>query len=200
RTAVDANGNPLCPQISLAPDFNATFINVPVDGNVNSNDDVPSGTTYGTPMADAGNPGGGMITMNTDGTYTFVASTPGTYHYQVPVCIPDQSPPCPTNRLTITVIDNEDMTTNPPVANTDYGTLLSNSSINVATLANDAPGYPEANLVPGSVNITTPPTNGSTSINPGSGNITYTPNSGFVGKDSLMYQVCDDSSPALCAS
>src|SRR5690606_41006130 len=29
RTAVDANGNPLCPQISLAPDFNATFINVP---------------------------------------------------------------------------------------------------------------------------------------------------------------------------
>src|SRR5690606_2175183 len=95
RTAVDANGNPLCPQISLAPDFNATFINVPVDGNVNTNDDVPSGTTYGTPMADAGNPGGGMITMNTDGTYTFVASTPGTYHYQVPVCIPDQSPPCP---------------------------------------------------------------------------------------------------------
>lgn len=138
--------------------------------------------------------------MNSDGTYTFESSTPGTYHYQVPVCVPDEPTPCPTTRLTITVLDNTDPTTNPPVANTDYGTVLSNSSIEVATLANDAAGYPEASLVPSTVVILTSPSNGDATVDPVTGNITYTPDPGFVGQDMLMYQVCDDSDPALCAT
>lgn len=200
-TAVDGSGNPLCPQIRMNPDFNVTNINVPVDGNVNTNDDVPAGTTYGTPVADSGNPGTPTtFSMSSDGTYTFEASIPGAYNYDIPVCVPNEPTPCPTTRLTITVRDNTNPTANPPVANIDYGRLFSNGSIELATLANDEPGYTDANLDPGTVSITTGPSNGTTSINSGTGNITYTPNPGFVGKDSLLYEVCDDSATPLCAT
>lgn len=200
-TAVDGSGNPLCPQISMDPDFNVTTINVEVNGDVNTNDGVPSGTNYGTPVASGNNPGTPTtFTMNTNGTYTFEASIPGIYEYDVPVCVPGEPTPCPTTRLSITVMDNTDPTSNPPVANTDYGTVHSNGSIELATLANDSPGYPEASLVPGSVTITSGLSNGTASVDAGTGNITYTPSTGFIGKDSLTYEVCDDSNPALCGT
>ena len=40
--------------IGTNPDVNATFTGVPVKGDVLTNDDVPQGTTFGTPVADAG--------------------------------------------------------------------------------------------------------------------------------------------------
>ena len=56
------------------PDINATFVNVPVPGNVHTNDEVPAGTTYGTPVL-ATSPSGStpLITLNPDGTITLAA-------------------------------------------------------------------------------------------------------------------------------
>jgi large repetitive protein len=188
------------------PDFNSTLINVPVTGNVSTNDIVPAGTTYGTPIAVAGNPNGLTPVMNSNGTYTFTSSVPGVFQFLVPVCTPGQSTGCAMELLTITV--QNPTTANPPIANTDIATTLTNTAILINALANDAVGTPGRNLNPASVTLTDmngaaagiSSNGGSATINTTTGAITYTPPAGFVGVDTLRYTVCDNGSPALCAS
>jgi hypothetical protein len=179
------------------PDFNVTTVNVSVAGNVSTNDAVP-GATYGTPQADAGNPSGATINMNSNGTYTFNASTTaGVYIYRVPVCTVGVLP-CPTTELKITVLDNS-ITTNPPVANTDIAATFGGIPVTVRVTANDKCSNPGCTLNTNGITVTSPPANGAFSINGNS--IVYTPNAGFLGLDSLTYQVCDNSTPtALCAT
>ena len=184
----------------LNPDINVTYVNVPVPGNVQTNDKVPSGTTYGTPTPVAGNPASGVITMNSDGTYTFVSPNVGVYLYRVPVCVPGQSAPCPTTLLTITVL-GPTITTNPPVANTDIAYTKVNTPVTLNSLANDRAGNPGGSLNPASVTVTIAPLHGTTTVNTANGAITYTPATGYVGTDTLTYRVCDNSTPtALCAT
>ena len=73
------------------PDINITYVNVLVSGNVATNDDVPPGSTYGTPVPKSTNPPGGILTLQSNGTYTFNSPNPGTYYYLVPVCSLGQS-------------------------------------------------------------------------------------------------------------
>jgi hypothetical protein len=182
----------------LKPDINVTWVNVPVPGNVNTNDEVPAGTTYGTPVPVAGNPAGGSINMNADGTYSFTSTNAGVFYYNVPVCIPGQSSPCPITELKITVLDAAS-TTNPPVANTDIATTKATVPVTLSTLSNDNCTNTGCSLNPASVVVTINPANGSTSVNPATGNITYTPNPGFTGNDTLTYEVCDNGAPVQCA-
>ena len=182
----------------MNPDVNVTWVNVPVPGIVRTNDIVPAGTTYGTPVPNGGNPAGGSITMNPDGSYTFTGTTAGVFYYQVPVCIPGQAPPCPTTELKITVLDAA--ISNPPVANTDIATTKAATPVTLNTLSNDSCSNSGCSLNSASVVVTINPSNGTTTVNAANGNITYTPNPGFTGKDTLTYQVCDNGSPVLCAT
>ena len=181
------------------PDFNVTTVNVPVTGSVRTNDEVPAGTTYGTPVASGSNPAGGSITMNPDGTYTFTGTTPGVYTYEVPVCAPGQSTGCPTETLTVTVTNPSDVNA-APVANPDFNTTNQGTPVTTNVLANDRPGTPTDQLNPGSVTVVGQPANGTTTVDPATGAITYTPNAGFVGEDVLTYRVCDNSNPAQCST
>ena len=184
----------------MNPDINVTYVNVPVPGNVQTNDKVPAGTSYGTPVPVAGNPASGTITMNSDGTYTFVSPNVGVYLYRVPVCVPGQSAPCPTTLLTITVL-GPTITNNPPVANTDLAYTKVNTPVTLNSLANDRAGNPGGSLNPASVIVTIAPLHGTTTVNTATGAITYTPANNFVGTDTLTYRVCDNSTPtALCAT
>lgn len=177
--------------LMLNPDLNETWVNVPVPGNVSTNDAVPALTSYGTPTPNIGNPAGGSITMNASGTYTFTSTTAGVFYYQVPVCILGQSQPCPTTGLKITVLDGT-LLNNPPVANTDIATTRAGNPVTLRSLANDKCSNAGCSLNPASVTVTVNPANGTTSVDAGTGNITYTPNPGFTGKDTLTYQVCDN--------
>ncbi len=176
----------------VTPDFNVTDLNVPVAGKLGTNDVVPAGTTYSQPAAQAG----ATLVVNPDGTYTFTGTVPGKYVYDVPVCPPGQTTNCPTTPLEITVIDPLSAT-NLPVANNDVATLPAGGSTTTNVLANDKSANGGTSLVPSSVAITVQPTNGTVVVN-SDGTITYTPAPGFVGTDVLTYQVCDNSSPALC--
>ncbi len=190
-------------QFNTNPDINATFINVPVPGDVHTNDQVPSGTTYGTPVL-VSSPSGSspVLPMNPDGTYIFTGNLAGVYVYIVPVCVAGTTvPSCPTELLTITVEDV--INPNPPVANTDIATTQQGSPVTLHTLANDAAGNPGGVLVPSSVTITTPPSlgEGTASVDPTTGNITFTPASGFTGVVTYTYRVCDNTTPtALCGT
>ncbi len=187
----------------LNPDNNVTYVNVPVPGNVSTNDKVPAGTTYGTPTASTGNPTGGTITLNPDGTYSFTGTTPGSYTYTVPVCAPGQTTGCPTTPLVIKVLPDPITTPGnlvPPVANIDVtsvkGSPTSPPSVTLNVRANDKPANPGGTL--GNPTIITPPAHGTASVDP-SGNIVYTPNPGYYGDDVLTYQVCESPS-GLCTT
>jgi len=190
--------------VKVPPDINATFVNIPVTGNVGTNDLKPAGTTYGTATAIPGNPGpaGILPTINSDGTYSFTSNVAGIFKFLVPMCpgsvvVPD----CPTVELIIKV-SQPTVATNTPFANTDMATTPINTAVTLNTLSNDKAGNNSSvALNPASVTITTPPAHGTTSINPATGNITFTPTTGYTGYDILTYQVCDLTSPTpLCAS
>ena len=147
-----------------------------------------------------GNPDGSMPTMNPDGSYSFVSPVPGVFEFLVPVCAPGVvMPDCQVTLLTITVLD-ENITTNPPVANTDIASTQVNTPVTLGTLDNDAAGSIDASLVPSTVSVVDSPSNGTVTVDPTTGDITYTPNEGFIGTDTLEYQVCDDQTPQQCAT
>ncbi|WP_460906900.1 Ig-like domain-containing protein [Spirosoma areae] len=188
-----SSGGGLVCALTTNPDFAVTNKNVPATGSVKTNDAVPAGTTYGPAPAPATQPGGSSpsLTVNSDGTFTFVSATPGVYVYNVPVCGAGQSgTACSAQTLTVTVLDPT-VNTNKPVANPDIATTTgsptSPTAITVNVRANDGPGNPGGTL--GTPTIATSPTNGSAAVV--GNNVVYTPNPGFYGTDMLTYQVCE---------
>jgi gliding motility-associated-like protein len=174
------------------PDIDATNINVPVSGNVSTND--APGATYGQP----GQQTGATITVNANGTYSFTATIPGVYTYAIPACPTGQTTNCPTVPLVITVSDPL-KDSNSPVANTDVATVNAGASVNTNVLANDKAANPAASLNPASLSIVTNGANGTAVVN-SDGTITYTPKAGFTGVDEITYRICDNSTPALCST
>jgi uncharacterized protein YjdB len=185
----------------LNPDFNATFVDVPVTGDVNTNDSVDPATEYG-PEVLVSSPVGSLysIELNEDGTYEFQANMVGVYVFNVPACTPPQESGCPTAELTITVTDFVDPTAQ-PIANVDFATTFQNTAVTLLTLANDGcMRIAGCSLSPASVVVTVAPTNGNASVNVATGDITYTPNLGYVGIDVLTYTVCVTGEPTNCAT
>ena len=181
----------------LNPDVNVTGINVAVSGKLTTNDIIPAGTTYGQPGTNAANPTGATITVNADGSYTFTSTNPGKYIYYVPVCAAGQTTGCPVSPLEITVLDPLAVT-DKPVANNDIATAKPGVPSTINILANDAAGNAGGTLNIASVSIASVPKHGVAVVN-SDGTITYTPAAGYIGTDSVLYNVCDESSPTpLC--
>lgn len=194
RSAVGGGG--LTCNLVYNPDFNVTQINVPVPGNVNTNDKVPAGTTYGPTATPGGsNPTGGTLTLNPDGTYTFTGTSVGVYTYDIPVCVPDV--PCTSVPLVITVTDPK-ILTNPPVANTDIaaitGAPANPGSVTIKVKANDGSGNKGGTL---GDPVPTTPAHGTVSVV--GGDVVYTPAAGYYGPDMFTYTICETPS-ALCAT
>ena len=129
-------------------------------------------------------------------TYTFTGTTPGKYIFYVPVCAAGQVTGCPLVPLEITVLDPSTYT-DKPVANNDVATIKYNSPTTINILANDKAGNPGSSLNPSSVSVAVQPAHGTVVVN-ADGTITYTPTSGYVGTDSVIYTICDNSTPAKC--
>ncbi len=185
------------------PDFNATFVNIQVAGDVSTNDNVDPASTYGpTPtILEISKPSGGVYTLsiNSDGTYTFIADKEGVYRFEVPVCSPPQVSGCPRSDLTITVRNN--ISPDPlPVANVDFASTPMNTPDTLSTLSNDrCVQITGCSLDPSLVTITIQPTRGTATVIAG-GDIGYVPNNGFIGIDTLTYRVCVTGQPANCAT
>ena len=184
------------------PDMHATYVDVAITGNVQTNDLTLPGSTYGSPVAVGTNPSADapVFAAGSLGTYTFETSVPGVYVFDVTACAPGQTTGCLVERLTITVLDYA-ASNNSPVANPDFAVMQGYDSPNPATSvtidvrANDAAGNLNGTLSIPILQISNPalsaPSNGSVSVDPGTGLITYIPNSGFYGDDSFEYEVCD---------
>lgn len=185
--------------LTAQPDLGVTYINKALDGNVSTNDEIPMGTLYGSPIAIGTNPSSSMPMISDSGTYTFITSIPGVYNFEVPVCLPNQTTDCKLTSLEITVLDPA-ITANPPVASTDIAITRGGAPVTIPVKANDGPGNGGGTLgIPSITNTgSSAPSNGTVSVNP-SGEVIYTPNPGFFGVDEFTYIVCETPS-ALCDS
>jgi hypothetical protein len=188
--------NVICKDTALNPDINVTAVNLPVSGNINTNDNVTL-ISYGTPVAFSSNPNTVLPTMLPNGSYTFTPNAVGVYNFNIPVCSGSQTVGCPLELLTITVLNNG-ITLNPPVANTDIAVTSEATPVIIHSLANDAGGNLYTNIDSSSITIVLAPAHGYAAVNATNGNITYTPFAGFVGLDTIRYSVCDYSSPVNC--
>jgi uncharacterized protein YjdB len=189
----------------LDPDFNVTFTNLVVNGNVATNDDIPTTGLYGhaqliaKPMGSIDN-----LVINTNGTYTFTANIPGVYEYRVPVCIPPSYAGCPFSDLVITVVDKYN-NNKVIVANTDFSTTYQVNSnvvgtpVSISALDNDiCLNVNYCTLSPSNMSVHQLPSNGQTVID-FNGQVIYTPSIGFAGQEILRYSVCSIQDNLNCA-
>jgi len=170
-------------------DFEVTDENVPVDIDILDNDTDPDGVIVPNTVTVTIDPVNGTITNidPTTGVVTYLpdpgfAGPTDTFTYEV--C--DDDGLCDTALVTITINENS-----PPEANDDFEETPMETPVDIDVLVNDSD--PDGNLVPGTVTITVPPSNGTvTNIDPTTGVNTYLPDPGFFGIDTYEYEVCDD--------
>ena len=189
------------------PDFNVSFRNIVVNGNVNTNDKVSLSSIYGSaiPAGQSINPSIALPIINTDGTYSFVANTAGVYRFYVPVC---EDTICKNELLQISILEPSIGFQNFPTSNTDIALTLENTNVIIKSLLNDQSGISGFALMPNSVTITD--INGSSAgntknggtavVNLLNGDITYSPPLNYVGADTIFYGVCDNQNPQKCSN
>jgi hypothetical protein len=96
----------------------------------------------------------------------------------------------------ICIVDMSETNTNPLAVNDAFSATM-NTPTTLSVLANDSDA--ENGIVTSSVSIITPSPNGTAVVN-ANGTITFTPNNGFTGVTTLVYEVCDNGTPSLCAT
>lgn len=178
------------------PDVHTTYTNTIATGNVSTNDANIAGMKYDSIPILLHSPQGSSptLTINKDGTYSFVSNLKGTYIYTVYTC---RGACCIPTTLTIHVIDK--FTMPKVIANTDYITTLTNSPIALSSLVNDqclSSGKCEIDAA--SISFIANPKNGNVAtVN---GRYIYTPNSNYIGLDSIFYKVCSNGNTISCDS
>ncbi len=182
------------------PDFNVTSTNVPVGGDMSTNDYNTTANTYTNSAVLVSGPvsGNTVLTINTNGSYVFQSDQEGIYTYEIPVCIFPVVLDCPKTTLVITVVNvlssNKTITANTDIAGTAF-----NTAVEINTLKNDGCIYVGSCAIDAaSVQITSPPASGTATVNALTGAITYTPAIGFAGVVHLTYQVCVSGQAINC--
>ncbi|MFK7798682.1 MAG: Ig-like domain-containing protein, partial [Aureispira sp.] len=215
----DENGN-----VAAAPDVNVTYDDLPVSGQVLSNDNDAEGDiltvtgtididTDGDGVVDATSPVGaltsiagvnvdggavvnaGTLIQNANGTYTFDPVAGFIGTVQYNYTVCDNGVPISCEETTVT-IQVLPRLKNSTNANDDKEFLDQGTTLTENVLPNDSDV--EGDAQNGGVTLVTGPTNGTLSLNP-DGSYSYTPNDPlFVGNDEFVYSVCDNGTPQAC--
>jgi large repetitive protein len=197
-------------QVALAPtsgftnnapvavnDARVTPLNTAVSGSVASNDSDPNAGQTLT-FALVSNPIYGSVTLLPNGTYNYMPATDfvGTDQFVYRACDNGNPSMCSMATVLVTVTRPTNTANLAPLAYDDNAATITGRAVTIAVRSNDVDpnGHP----------LTLPtrllsPANGNLVLN-ADGTFTYTPNTGFVGMDVFSYSVCDNQSPALCAS
>jgi len=185
----------VAPSLTAADDAASTPQNTPVTIAVLGNDRLDGGSADPARLTItvSGEPANGTVTVNDDGTLTYVPDPnfSGTDTFTYTICETLNPDNCATATVTVTTQPNV-VTAVDDTAETTQGTAVA-----IDVLGNDATtGAP---LDPASVTIVGQPANGTVSCS--AGVCTYTPGALFSGTDSFTYQVCDVSVPTpVCAT
>lgn len=197
-TSTDSTVKACISPVLAINDINATWINTAVSGSVISNDipnELDSLTVNATPINSVKN---GVISLATDGTYTYTPANgfTGIDSITYEICDTASTANCDTATVYITVDSLPSFTRNNAViANNDHFITLKDSSISNTVIGNDSD--PEGDALTVSSTPLENVNNGTLTLN-SDGSFNYVPNSGFVGIDTFIYQVCDNGTPSKC--
>ncbi|WP_415373958.1 ice-binding family protein [Patiriisocius sp. Uisw_017] len=174
-------------------DINNTFINLPVSGNVLTNDIDAEGDTQTVTTTTVTTVQGVLITINpTTGEYNYTPPTDYEGEDSFEYSIVDNGSPQASDSATV-YIEIMSYLNNRPVANADTNTTEMDVAVSGNVLVNDF--HPDGNTIVVTTNTT--PLNGSVVVNP-DGSYIYTPDLGFIGQDIFTYTICDNGTPVLC--
>jgi len=173
-------------------DVALTLVNTPVSGQVLVNDSDLDPLDVLTTTLLSG-PSQGSVVLNLDGTYTYTPDANFTGNDTFCYVVSDGLS-TDTACVNINVQPLPGRVNNPPVASNDIVETYQNIPVTVAILANDFD--PDGNLT-STPTLLTSAQNGVGAVLP-NGQLLYTPAPGFVGIDSLQYQICDAGMPILC--
>lgn len=174
-----------------------TFTNVPVAGDVASNDIDPDGDTLTYVVVTQ--PVNGSITLQSDGTFIYTPNNGYSGNDKVVYMACDEGMPvasCASGVLIITVKNDPSGPgiNDAPIANDDVAATVANKPISGNVLLNDSD--PNGDLLVAPTTIGGSPGGFTWGIN---GNYTYLPPLNFVGNIVLTYSVCDNGTPSKCA-
>ncbi|MEZ6120177.1 MAG: tandem-95 repeat protein [Pirellulaceae bacterium] len=147
-----------------------------------ANDVDPQGDTL-VPVV-VNSPSNGTLTLQSDGGFTYQPDADFFGSDQFSYYVTDGVQNSETVTVDITVTSVADA----PTAGNDQATVLEDSSVTVPVTANDVD--PDGALDVTTVQITTPPANGSVVVN-ANGSVEYTPDANFFGTDTFSYTVRD---------
>ena len=179
-------------------DFNNTVIDLPVSGNVLSNDSDPNvGDSIVVTRVNGQPVGGGPVRtdrgnvlMNADGTYTYEPLPGETGFDSFTYTIVDEAGIESQGTITVEIRDSEtDPTQAPPIANDDQATAFVGQIVNGTLLTND--GDPTGQNITINTSPTRNPVNGTVLIR-SNGTFSYVPYPNFVGTDTFSYQIVDE--------
>ena len=194
--SVGSETDPVEVKSCYADDFNVTTVNAEINSSVATNDILPAGTVYSSyslvtkPSASVA-----ILTIAADGTYTFMADTPGKYVYDVNICMEPVMYGCSQSLLEITVLDNiysfDNILPNLDIATTYTGATPTTpgSPVTISTTANDDCVSAAGCDLSGAVITIVDDGNDGTATVSGE-DIIYTPDAGFVGVDTVTYEIC----------
>jgi hypothetical protein len=170
---------------------------MPVTVDVLANDGDPDGDLDPTSVQVLTGPSNGSVAVDPvtgEVTYTPDPNFWGSDSFTYQVC--DTGGLCDVATVTLNVAAVND----PPVAIDDAVGVVEDTPVVVPVLANDSDPDGPSDLDPGSVTVTSGPTNGTVSVDPTTGEVTYTPDPNFNGTDTFTYEVCDVGPPRACAT
>ena len=193
--ASDPNGSDNDPPFAV-DDVLATKIGEAAGGDLSLNDSDPNGDNLDYNTTPLSGPSNGTVVINMDGTYSY-APNPGYFgpdNFVYEVC--DDGTPSLCSKATAYIVVlpvNEG-----PIATNDVNITLADMPTDGNVLIND--WDPDGNDLTVNTSPLSGPSNGILVLNM-DGTYTYTPNPGFDGKDSFVYEVCDNGIPGpLCAT
>lgn len=171
-----------------------------------NNDTDPENGVLSVTNISALNPGGsGTVINNNDGTITFTPATGFTGIVTFTYTVTDNGIPAATSDPATVTLNITPAVNNPPVALNDYADTTNMDQVSIINVL-DNDSDPDNNGLENPTIITST-VHGTATVLP-NGLINYVPNPGYLGTDSLTYQVCDIvynpgncvRIPSLCAT
>ncbi|MCT8338426.1 Ig-like domain-containing protein, partial [Flavobacteriaceae bacterium TK19130] len=173
-----------------------TTIDQEINGNVLDNDVDPenNGQTVDVAISPSNGPSNGTVTLNADGTFTYVPNPGYTGSDSFVYSIFDNGNPVATDSATVVIlvgtIGNEILAIDD--INDTFVNLPVSGNVSTNDINADGPAGTEIfTLVSG-------PTNGGTLVFNPDGTYTYTPATDYTGQDTFVYEVCDGGNPVAC--
>ncbi len=194
---IRAECSEICNKTFAKNDVNTTQKDLPVSGNVLSNDTDPEGDNQIVNTTPVINPSNGSLILNSDGSYTYSPNQGfvGTDIFRYHVCDDAPISVCDMADVYIEVFENNNHNNNPPIGVSDFNQTTKNKTAFGNVLVNDSD--PDFDNIFATETPVFNASNGSLILQ-SNGNYQYSPNLNFIGRDTFYYRLCDDGNPSLC--